>query len=71
VVTATVVVRSGQSLSCEELQLFCKERMAGFKVPKLVEIVEALPKNASGKILKRDLRIRFSDRASALEKSAA
>jgi fatty-acyl-CoA synthase len=71
VVMAVVVVRAGQTLSSDELQRFCKERMASFKSPKLVEIIEALPKNASGKILKRDLRTRFADRASSLEKSAA
>jgi fatty-acyl-CoA synthase len=66
VVMAVVVVRPGQSLAADELQRFCKERMAGFKTPKLVEVVDALPKNASGKVLKRDLRTRFADRAKAL-----
>ena len=63
VVMAVVVVRSGHALTCEDLQRFCKERMAGFKAPKTVEFVEALPKNASGKILKRELRQQFSERA--------
>ena len=66
VVSAAVVVREGQALSADELQVFCRARMAGFKVPKLVEVVEALPKNASGKILKRELRLRFSDKAQSL-----
>jgi acyl-CoA synthetase (AMP-forming)/AMP-acid ligase II len=35
---------------------FARERLAGFKVPSSIDIVEALPRNPSGKILKRDLR---------------
>ena len=45
---------------------FCRERMAGYKAPKLVEIVDQLPKNASGKILKRELRDRFADKGKSL-----
>lgn len=65
-VMAVVVLRSGQALASSELLRFCRERMAGYKAPKLVEIVDALPKNASGKILKRELRERFSAKAAAL-----
>jgi fatty-acyl-CoA synthase len=39
---------------------FCRERLAGFKVPKYVVVVDGLPKNASGKILKRELRNRYA-----------
>ena len=38
---------------------YCKAHMAHFKVPKAVVFVEALPKNPSGKIMKRELRTRF------------
>src|SRR5262249_14623646 len=55
-VAAAVVVRDGQTLEPEELIAFCRERLARFKVPKRVAIVAALPKNASGKVLKRELR---------------
>jgi fatty-acyl-CoA synthase len=55
-VTAAVVRRAGSSVSAEELIAHCRERLAGFKTPKRVIFVEALPKNASGKILKRELR---------------
>ncbi len=68
IVVAVVVSRRGHALSCEDLQHFCKERMAGYKVPKRVEIVEALPKNASGKIMKRELRDQFSERSQATSK---
>jgi len=35
----------------------CSERMAGYKVPDIVEIMAGLPKNASGKVLKKSLRM--------------
>lgn len=43
-----------------ELTAFGRERLAAFKVPKQVELIDALPKNPSGKILKRELRQRYS-----------
>jgi fatty-acyl-CoA synthase len=42
------------------LTAFCRERLAGYKTPKYFVIVDELPKNASGKILKRDLRITYA-----------
>lgn len=66
-VMAVVVPRPGQSLSADDIVRHCRERMAGFKAPKCVEIVEQLPKNASGKILKRELRQRFADAGRSLE----
>src|SRR3546814_13622792 len=62
VVIAVVVLRAGQSATVDELIAYCRERMAGYKAPKRVEVIEQLPKNASGKILKRELRDRFADR---------
>ena len=47
----------GQTLDAEGLIAFCRERLAGFKVPKRVVSVDKLPKNASSKILKRQLRL--------------
>ena len=59
-VAATVYVRPGESLSVEELQAHVRERLAPFKVPTRVAIVDhALPRNPAGKILKRELRDAF------------
>ncbi|MDI3257044.1 MAG: acyl-CoA synthetase [Kyrpidia sp.] len=55
-VTAVVVPKSGAVLREEEILGLCRERLAGFKVPKFVVITDSLPKNPSGKILKRQLR---------------
>ncbi|MFG1946790.1 acyl-CoA synthetase [Nonomuraea sp. NPDC048826] len=58
-VTAAVVLREGASLTAEELIAFLRGRLAPFKTPKQVRFVAALPKNASGKVLKRELREAF------------
>ena len=48
-----------KSISIENLSCFCEERLAKFKVPKKFIIEEKLPRNASGKLLRRDLRGRL------------
>ena len=55
-VTAAVVLRDGASATEQDIIEHCRGRLAGFKVPKHVEFVSHLPKNASGKLLKRELR---------------
>lgn len=55
-VTAFVVPRPGATVDPDEVRTFCKEHLAGYKVPKAVNVVTALPKDTQGKILKRELR---------------
>jgi long-chain acyl-CoA synthetase len=55
-VVAVVSVRPGSSTTPEEMVGFCKERLAAYKYPREVRLVEALPKGPSGKVLKTDLR---------------
>ena len=55
-VVAVIVVKSGQSLSEDQVLAHCAHSMAGFKTPKRVIFTETLPKNPSGKLLKRELR---------------
>lgn len=56
-VAAHVMVKDGQALDAGELQRFLGERVASFKIPSVITLVdEPLPRNASGKILKRELR---------------
>jgi long-chain acyl-CoA synthetase len=50
------IVKSDPSLTQEELIAYCKKEMTGYKVPKLVEFREELPKSNVGKILRKDLR---------------
>ena len=55
-VTAVVVLRHGASVSADELRAHCAAGLAGFKVPKRVEFATELPRTASGKLIRRELR---------------
>ncbi len=55
-VTAVVVLKEGAELTAETVRAHVKERLAAFKVPKRVDFVAELPRNQSGKLLKRALR---------------
>lgn len=55
-VKAYVVLKPGQSATEQEIIGFCREKLTGYKVPKLVEFRDALPKSAVGKILRKILR---------------
>lgn len=59
-VTAVVVPRAGAALSADDVHAHVRERLAGYKRPKYVVLAESLPKNPSGKILKRELRGRHA-----------
>jgi fatty-acyl-CoA synthase len=59
-VTAVVVVKAGQTLDEATVIAHCAQHMAGFKAPKRVVFTDTLPKNPSGKLLKRDLRVRYA-----------
>jgi acyl-CoA synthetase (AMP-forming)/AMP-acid ligase II len=56
-VRAFVTLRTGQRVTEEELLAHCNGRLARYKVPREFVIVDAMPTNASGKILKRELRL--------------
>jgi long-chain acyl-CoA synthetase len=58
-VHAVVSLKKGASVTGEELIALCKKNLAGYKAPKSVEFMESLPKNAAGKILKRELRDKY------------
>ena len=65
-VHAVVVLQPGTALTLEELRDHCKERIAGYKSPRSMEVVDALPLSGAGKVLKRELRERHwqgTDRA--------
>ena len=63
-VKAIVVRRPGAELTAEELVEWSRDRLAGYKRPRSVDFAEAIPRNPSGKILKRELREQYwADRA--------
>jgi acyl-CoA synthetase (AMP-forming)/AMP-acid ligase II len=53
---AVVVLRADARVEPNELLGWCRERLAGYKVPKTVDVVSELPRNPTGKVLKRELR---------------
>ena len=59
---AVLVLKPGQTLEKEAVVAYCSERLARFKVPADVAVIDALPRNATGKVLKRELRLRFVDK---------
>jgi acyl-CoA synthetase (AMP-forming)/AMP-acid ligase II len=61
---AYVVLKPGERAGADEITGRCAESLAGFKVPKMVEFIDALPRNPSGKVLKRALRERTSPQGS-------
>jgi long-chain acyl-CoA synthetase len=58
-VKAIVVPKPGKSPDPQDIIAFARTRVAGYKAPKSVDFIEALPRNASGKILRRELREPF------------
>jgi long-chain acyl-CoA synthetase len=55
-VKAVISLKPGAATTPADIILFCKERMAAYKYPRMVEIIEDLPKTVTGKILRRELR---------------
>ncbi|GIF78316.1 long-chain-fatty-acid--CoA ligase [Asanoa siamensis] len=55
-IVAVVTVRPGRDLDPDALIAYCRERLADYKSPREVRVVDALPKNATGKLLKREVR---------------
>ena len=55
-VKAVVSLKPGQEASGDDIIAFCRERMAAYKYPRIVEIVAELPKTATGKIMRQALR---------------
>lgn len=63
VAMAYVVLRAGSDLTAEKIVAWCKQNMANYKVPRRVEIVDAFPLNATGKVMKFVLRDRALGKA--------
>ncbi|MBW1985579.1 MAG: long-chain fatty acid--CoA ligase [Deltaproteobacteria bacterium] len=55
-VKAYIVPKPGETVTEEELNSFCRERLTAYKVPKIYEFIDELPKSAVGKILRKELR---------------
>jgi long-chain acyl-CoA synthetase len=58
IVKACIVLKKGEKISEERITEFCKKNLSKYKVPKVIEFMDELPKNPTGKILKRVLKER-------------
>jgi long-chain acyl-CoA synthetase len=58
-VKAVVVLKNGKNISEGDIISFCKDRLAGFKIPKSVDFVKTLPRNPIGKILRKEIREKY------------
>ena len=52
---AVIVVRAGAELTTEDVQRWVRDGLAGYKVPAVVDVVDELPRNETGKVLKNQL----------------
>jgi acyl-CoA synthetase (AMP-forming)/AMP-acid ligase II len=59
-VAAVIVPRPGVTLTADEIIDFCRQRLASFKKPEVIQFTDALPKNQMGKVLKKDLRAQLA-----------
>jgi acyl-CoA synthetase (AMP-forming)/AMP-acid ligase II len=59
-----VIVKTDPTLTADEILAFCQDKLARFKQPKAVEFTDIIPRNPSGKILKRVLREQYPTEAS-------
>ncbi len=55
-VKAVIVTRPDASVGADDIQAWCKQRLAAYKYPRSVEFLDDLPKGPTGKILKRELK---------------
>lgn len=62
---AVLVSGGNPELSADDLVEYCRDKLAGYKIPRAVEYVDALPRNPTGKILKKNLREQFHDKYAA------
>ncbi|MGE0596162.1 MAG: class I adenylate-forming enzyme family protein [Hyphomonadaceae bacterium] len=55
-VRAVISLKPGAEVSVDELAAYCRDKLAAYKTPRIIDIVDELPKNPAGKILRRELR---------------
>ncbi|WP_037144124.1 acyl-CoA synthetase [Rhodococcoides fascians] len=67
-VVAAAALTAGTTASPDELIAFCRERLAHFKCPTRIEVLDELPRNATGKVLKRELRVTYGGTAASVSR---
>lgn len=69
-VKAFIALKEGEYLTKDEIVKYCKEKLAAYKVPKMIEFLDDLPKSAIGKVLRRELRDMEIKKMKSEEKTA-
>ncbi len=59
---ALVVPPQGETITLEEIEAYCRDKLARFKTPKHLAVLDELPRTATGKVLKRELRDQYAPR---------
>lgn len=67
-IAAVVALNEGASATGEEIEAFCRERLADYKAPRRVVFVDALPRNATGKVVKRELAEQITEQTADKER---
>ena len=62
-VAAAVVTKPGVKVKPDDLQQFCRHHLHNWKCPKEIRLVEALPRNTMGKVLKEELKKLFTNKS--------
>jgi long-chain acyl-CoA synthetase len=68
-VKSFVVVRAGAAVTADELKQYCRAELAAYKIPRIIEFRDSLPKSTVQKVLRRELRAQEVARASTRESS--
>ena len=55
-VLAFITLKQGEQVTADEFIEFCRPLLAGYKIPRKIEFIDQIPRNVTGKILKKDLR---------------
>jgi long-chain acyl-CoA synthetase len=66
IVKANIVLKEGHAITEEQIIEFCSRRIAAYKVPRVINFVDSIPKNPTGKVLKRVLRQQFISQFAAV-----
>ena len=69
VIKGIVVIRKGHEVTPEEIMTFANGKLAGYKKVQIIEFIDAIPKTASGKILRRELKDREKARSAQTTQS--
>ena len=66
IIIAFIVPRAGRRIDADALLAHCRDKLSRYKVPDRIEVCEALPLTATGKLMRRDLKTKAADLLTAI-----